>query len=158
MILTEKGDLEPIPRHGEFRIFACMNPATDVGKKDLPAGLRARFTEVYVPPPDDDRDALLSIVKQYLGDATAGDPSLVLDVSEFYVGIKTLAQRKQIVDGTNTPPHYSMSSHLCCRRLSIFRCKAWAMGRLYDDIHHVPRRIERENGKATLRPMLAQGF
>ena len=35
-------------RHPEFRLFACMNPATDVGKKDLPAALRARFTEVFV--------------------------------------------------------------------------------------------------------------
>ena len=31
-----------------FRLFACMNPPTDVGKKDLPPALRSRFTEIYV--------------------------------------------------------------------------------------------------------------
>lgn len=108
LILTEKGDVEPVERHPDFRLFACMNPATDVGKKDLPPSLRARFTEVYVPEPDNDRDALLSIVKQYLGEACAGDPSLILDVAEFYVSIKSLAKAKAIVDGTNVPPHFSM--------------------------------------------------
>ena len=40
--LLERGDQEPIERHPDFRLFACMNPATDVGKKELPAGLRNR--------------------------------------------------------------------------------------------------------------------
>ena len=35
-------DIEPIIRHENFRLFACMNPATDVGKKDLPVGIRNR--------------------------------------------------------------------------------------------------------------------
>lgn len=34
--------LEPLVRHPDFRLFACMNPATDVGKKNLPLGLRNR--------------------------------------------------------------------------------------------------------------------
>ena len=29
--LTERGDLEPIARHPDFRTFAAMNPATDAG-------------------------------------------------------------------------------------------------------------------------------
>ena len=36
-------DTRPIVRHPEFRLFACMNPATDVGKKDLPPGVRNRY-------------------------------------------------------------------------------------------------------------------
>ena len=35
-------DTEPIVRHENFRLFACMNPATDVGKKELPLGVRNR--------------------------------------------------------------------------------------------------------------------
>jgi midasin len=108
VVLTERGDLEPVERHADFRLFACMNPATDVGKKDLPPGLRARFTEVYAPPPDDDEEALRGIVKQYLGDVVAGDRSAIADVADFYSGIKALARSKEIVDGTNTPPHFSM--------------------------------------------------
>lgn len=34
--------LEPLVRHPDFRLFACMNPATDVGKRNLPLGLRNR--------------------------------------------------------------------------------------------------------------------
>ncbi|XP_047097581.1 midasin-like [Schistocerca piceifrons] len=41
--LLERGDEQPVPRHKDFRLFACMNPATDVGKKELPAGLRNRI-------------------------------------------------------------------------------------------------------------------
>jgi len=35
-------------RHPDFRLFACMNPATDVGKKDLTGGVRSRFTEFFM--------------------------------------------------------------------------------------------------------------
>ncbi|WWC68040.1 uncharacterized protein I206_101959 [Kwoniella pini CBS 10737] len=108
LVLTERGDVEPISRHPQFRLFACMNPATDVGKKDLPPNLRARFTELYVPPPDDDREALIAIVHQYLGDAAAGDRSVILDVVELYTTIKKLSAAKEIVDGSNAAPHYSM--------------------------------------------------
>lgn len=40
--LYEKGDFEPIKRHEQFRLMAAMNPATDVGKKQLPPGIRNR--------------------------------------------------------------------------------------------------------------------
>lgn len=108
LVLTERGDVEPIQRHPDFRLFACMNPATDVGKKDLPQGLRARFTELYVPPPDDDREALIAIVEGYLGEAAAGDRGVVLDVVELYSSLKRLSAAKEIVDGSNAAPHFSM--------------------------------------------------
>lgn len=34
--------------HRDFRLFACMNHATDFGKRSLPNGIRSRFTEFYV--------------------------------------------------------------------------------------------------------------
>ena len=108
LTLTERGDVEPIPRHPDFRLFACMNPATDVGKKDLPPNLRARFTEIYVPPPDDDRDALITIVEQYMEEAAVGDKAAILDVVETYTTLKRLSSAKEIVNGSNEPPHYSM--------------------------------------------------
>lgn len=55
----------PLCVHGEFRLFACMNPATDFGKHELPAGIRARFAELYIC----DwlaRDDLVEIVRHYL--------------------------------------------------------------------------------------------
>lgn len=40
--IYEKTDFKPINRHPNFRLMAAMNPATDVGKKDLPSGIRNR--------------------------------------------------------------------------------------------------------------------
>ncbi|KAJ7717676.1 midasin nuclear AAA ATPase [Mycena metata] len=106
--LTEQGSLEPVPRHPDFRLFACMNPATDVGKKDLPPNIRSRFTEIDVPPPDADRETLLSIVTQYIGDHALGDKGAIMNVAEFYAAVKQLADSRQIADGANHKPHYSM--------------------------------------------------
>ncbi|BGP48616.1 AAA ATPase midasin [Rhodotorula kratochvilovae] len=108
LVLTEQGDLEPIPRHPEFRLFACMNPATDVGKRDLPVGLRAKFSEIWVPPPDEDRDALRTIVDGYIGHVAVADRQVVADVAELYSTVKSLALRAQLADGQNMPPHFSM--------------------------------------------------
>ena len=100
--------MEPIPRHPDFRIFACMNPATDVGKKDLPANIRSRFMEIDVPSPDADRETLLSIVEKYIGHCTIGDKGAIMDVADFYTAIKTLSDQRKIADGDNRRPHYSI--------------------------------------------------
>ncbi|TFK52493.1 P-loop containing nucleoside triphosphate hydrolase protein [Heliocybe sulcata] len=106
--LTEQGHLEPVPRHPDFRLFACMNPATDVGKKDLPPTVRSRFTEIQVSPPDADRDTLLSIVAQYIGSSAVGDKAAIMDVAEYYTAMKKLAEGHEVADGSNHRPHYSM--------------------------------------------------
>jgi midasin len=108
VVLTERGDLEPVPRHPDFRLFACMNPATDVGKKDLPASLRSRFTEIYVPSPAADREALVSIVDKYIGQLSLGDRSAVMDVAEAYAEIRALVDRHELADGANQRPHFSI--------------------------------------------------
>lgn len=59
--LLEKGDKVPIKRHPDFTLFACMNPATDVGKKDLPVGLRNRFTEFFIDELTERNDLMLLI-------------------------------------------------------------------------------------------------
>ncbi|KAH7927800.1 midasin [Leucogyrophana mollusca] len=106
--LTEQGSIEAVPRHPDFRLFACMNPATDVGKKDLPPNIRARFTEIDVPPPDADRETLLSIITQYIGSCAIGDKAAIMNVAEFYAAVKDLAEKRQLADGSNHRPHYSM--------------------------------------------------
>lgn len=106
--LTEQGSLEPVPRHPDFRLFACMNPATDVGKKDLPPNIRSRFTEIDVPPPDADPETLLSIVTQYFGASAVGDKAAIMDVAEFYSTVKKLSNARQLADGSNHKPHFSM--------------------------------------------------
>ena len=53
IVLAERGDAAPVARHPGFRLLAAMNPATDAGKRDLPAPLRNRFTEVQQPCTED---------------------------------------------------------------------------------------------------------
>ncbi|KAG8852125.1 hypothetical protein FRB96_008926 [Tulasnella sp. 330] len=106
--LTEQGSLTPVPRHSSFRIFASMNPATDVGKKDLPPNLRTRFTELWVPPPDDDRNALIAIITQYIGHCIVGSKSPIMDVAEFYTAVRKLAEERAVADGSNKRAHFSM--------------------------------------------------
>lgn len=65
LYLLERGDREPVKRHPDFRLFAAMNPATDVGKKMLPPGLRSRFTEFVVDEITSEHD-LATLVGDYL--------------------------------------------------------------------------------------------
>ena len=85
-----------------------MNPATDVGKKDLPPNIRSRFTEFDVPPPDADKETLLHIITQYIGPFAVGDKGAIMDVAEFYTAVRVLAEKREIADGTNHRPHFSM--------------------------------------------------
>ena len=68
-----------------------MNPATDVGKKELPDGLRNRFTEYFIEEPTNEQDLLL-IVQDYLKNLAP-----TLDLKVF----------KQVKQRTKFVVHYS---------------------------------------------------
>lgn len=115
LTLNERGDVDPIPRHPNFRVFACMNPPTDIGKKvrfqtslfflppflmssdfsrvicltlyeqDLPPGIRNRFTELYVDELENPED-LKIIANAYLKEITHDPP--VNDIVNFYLAAK----------------------------------------------------------------------
>ncbi|CAN9315252.1 unnamed protein product [Alternaria alternata] len=110
ILLTETGNVERVVAHPNFRVFAAMNPATDVGKKDLPPGIRSRFTELYVESPDSDEKSLRNIVEKYLGgDGT--DPAIVRvarDVTTLYLDIQRLAKANMLVDGADQKAHFSL--------------------------------------------------
>ncbi|XP_029162996.1 midasin-like [Nylanderia fulva] len=107
-------DGEPVTRHPDFTIFACMNPATDVGKRDLPVGLRNRFTEFYV----DELTALPDLrllVNSYL--ETLHLPVKVHEaIVKFYLNVRKEATNT-LFDGTAHKPHYSLRT--LCRALYI---------------------------------------
>lgn len=110
ILLTETGNVERIVAHPNFRVFAAMNPATDVGKKDLPPGIRSRFSELYVESPDSDRKSLQNIVEKYLGGETR-DPTIVkvaADVTKLYLKIQELAKANMLVDGADQKAHFSL--------------------------------------------------
>ncbi|GMM27764.1 AAA family ATPase midasin [Martiniozyma asiatica (nom. inval.)] len=108
ILLSEKGDVESIKCHPSFRIFGCMNPATDVGKKDLPQSIRSRFTEIYVHSPDEDISDLLMIIDKYVGKFALSDEWVGNDIAELYLEAKKLSDSNKIVDGANQKPHFSI--------------------------------------------------
>ncbi|KAF3915424.1 Midasin [Arthrobotrys entomopaga] len=108
MLLLEKGGVERIYAHPDFRIFGCMNPATDVGKRDLPQGIRSRFTEFYVPNPDNERANVLAIVKAYLEAHCAGVEQLLSKTTDLYLDIRNMAEQNRLVDGAGQKPIYSI--------------------------------------------------
>ncbi len=108
ILLSETGEIERVQAHPNFRIFGAMNPATDVGKRDLPMGLRSRFTEIYVNSPDNDLDDLLAVIKVYLQGSSSNDERAAHDVARLYMNTKRLADQKQLVDGANQVPHFSL--------------------------------------------------
>ncbi|KAK0711033.1 hypothetical protein B0H67DRAFT_491651 [Lasiosphaeris hirsuta] len=108
LLLSETGEIERIQAHPNFRVFGAMNPATDVGKRDLPQGLRSRFTELYVSSPDRDKKDLLTIIKTYLRGNNSNIDRLADDAADLYLEIKRRAEMKMLVDQANEVPHFSL--------------------------------------------------
>ena len=108
ILLTDTGDAERIYAHKEFRLFGAMNPATDIGKRDLPMSLRSKFTEFFVEAPDKDLDNLVPVVKAYLGNHNHVDLRAATDVAQLYLQIRKLADEHRLVDGANQTPHFSL--------------------------------------------------
>lgn len=107
LCLAERGDVRNIERHPDFRVFACMNPATDAGKRDLPYALRSRFTEYFVDDILDDQD-LNIFIQKFLGDSVSSS-ELVEKIRCFYkIAKKESDERLQ--DGANQKPQYSLRS------------------------------------------------
>ncbi|XP_025949160.1 midasin [Dromaius novaehollandiae] len=112
LVLLDRGDTEPLVRHPDFRLFACMNPATDVGKRNLPPGIRNRFTELYIEELRSEGD-LQVLITDYLRGLNV-NKNTVQGIVNFYLSVKKEAETK-LVDGTGHRPHYSLRT--LCRAL-----------------------------------------
>ena len=100
--LTERGDSSPILRHPNFRLFACMNPATDVSKRDLPPAIRSRFTTIFVDETDVRRDDLRQVIDHLIGPGRDG--TLKERLTALYYRLKDLVQSFELVDGNGRKP------------------------------------------------------
>ena len=74
-------------RHPRFRLFGAMNPATDVGKRDLPPILKHRFAKYIVEKRNQRRFATLDFIG-YLRDVPSG---VIAPIVDFYVEAKRVA-------------------------------------------------------------------
>ena len=101
--MTERGDGAPVQRHKRFRVFGAMNPATDVGKRDLPPSLKHRFTEVYAGECEGREDLCLLV-----SNGLRGVPNAPIDaVVDFYLAAR-FAARTTLVDSADQKPQYSL--------------------------------------------------
>ncbi|XP_038723701.1 midasin [Tripterygium wilfordii] len=107
LCLAERGDVSHIHRHPNFRIFGCMNPATDAGKRDLPFSLRSRFTEYFVDDVLDDEDLLLFIGR--FMEESLSNSELMERIKNFYKAAKKHSE-ENLQDGANQKPQYSLRS------------------------------------------------
>ncbi|KAL6842329.1 hypothetical protein ACP4OV_027756 [Aristida adscensionis] len=107
LCLAERGDVDYVERHPCFRMFACMNPATDAGKRDLPYTFRSRFTEYFVDDLIDDDDLCL-FVSKYLDGLNAAKGVIDSIVRFYKVAKKESEERLQ--DGANQKPQFSLRS------------------------------------------------
>lgn len=96
--LAERGDGAPLARHPDFRLFACMNPATDVAKKDLPASVRARLSEQYV----DETDVYPEDLRLVIEHACPGAGREA--IATLYYGLKAAIAGHELVDGSSQRP------------------------------------------------------
>ncbi|CCW59800.1 unnamed protein product [Phytomonas sp. EM1] len=133
LFLTDKENIEPILRHPNFRVFANMNPPTDVGKKDLPPSLRSRFTEFYVSEPFNPTDINV-IVQEYIGFLAPDTPKDC--ITNFFLDC-VLNAKSQLcsLDGESKPPSFSLRT--LTRALSYVRKAAPLYGytvALYDGL------------------------
>ena len=114
LLLPEAGKADRVAGHPSLRIFAAMNPATDAGKRDLAPSLRARFTELFFPSPDDDLQDLVSLIKTYLGSLLNVDERVASDLAKFYLQIKRLNEEHCLTDGAGDRPHFSIRTLVRC--------------------------------------------
>ncbi|XP_019064368.1 midasin isoform X2 [Fukomys damarensis] len=112
LVLLDRGDTEPLVRHPDFHLFACMNPATDVGKRNLPPGIRNRFTELYIEELESKEDLQILIVDYLKG--LSINKTTVQGIINFYSTLRKESGTK-LVDGTGHRPHYSLRT--LCRAL-----------------------------------------
>ena len=106
LFVTERGDAVPVHRHPNFRLFANMNPPTDVGKKDLPPTLRSKFTEFFVGEPFTRND--LVIVTNHIVGGLISHPPLEEIVSFFLDCVKMCGTILCETTTQSQPPHYSL--------------------------------------------------
>ena len=108
LLLSETGEVERIKALPDFRIFGAMNPATDVGKRDLPMSLRSRFTEFFVDSPDKALDSLIPVVMAYLGAYSNVDVRAAPDIAQLHLAVRQLAEENRLIDGAGQKPHFSL--------------------------------------------------
>jgi MoxR-like ATPase len=113
-------------RHPDFRLVACMNPETDIGRRALPPALRKRFTIITLT--DDLQENDLHQLAEHLftkrigsrRDKHAVDPTLTKRVVRFYQQARQLGSSELSTAGDGTAPRYPLRT--LSRMLRLATC------------------------------------
>lgn len=99
-----------------FRLFAAMNPPTDVGKRPLPGVLRARFSEFHCGDMLDKDDIVLLALHRLYGLTSSEDvtdqlfqeKAVAHDIASFYLKCSSLGTEGRIEEVSGKPVRFSL--------------------------------------------------
>ncbi|KAH0571036.1 Midasin [Spironucleus salmonicida] len=95
----ESRNCQVVRKHKNFRIFASMNPASDVGKKQLPEAIQQQFTAIYLEEMSNKAD-ITKLIRTYLQNQTIDVDDIVDCYFELKVWqtskLKTVAQQNPV--------------------------------------------------------------
>lgn len=133
LLLYDKGDLKTIKRHKDFRLLACMNPGKDIGKKELPENIRAKFTEFFIEDIEQKQDLLIFIERQigYLYKS-----EICEKLVEIFMEFKQDIQNHLLDSGNNRRLHVSLRNLARTLKYIINNHDIYGMERtLYDALY-----------------------
>ena len=97
IFLSDAAELTSVHKHPEFRLFACMNPAFEVGKKPLPKRIKEGFTTLVVSPIDSIGE-VHAIVSDFFAAFQMISGQQLLRLAEFYCRIRLMAIESGLLD------------------------------------------------------------
>lgn len=112
--LIDKGELREVSRHPDFRLIGCMNPGNAVGKKELPDGIRKRFTEMYVEELEDEIELTKIAIRRSQLHLSHSEAEKIVGI---YLKLRALSLSHEIEDGFGRKPNFTLRT--LCRAIDI---------------------------------------
>ncbi|CAD8092675.1 unnamed protein product [Paramecium sonneborni] len=130
LLFYERGDENPIKIHPNFRIFGCMNPGTDVGKKELPVNIKNKFSTIFCHELLDKQD-IIDFIKGLIGHSFD-----VIKLADLYLNLKEICKKHQFnlqtfsLRNLARALHYFRNSKSKSQNLAMFNglCLAFGSG------------------------------
>lgn len=105
--LTEANDIRVLEKPAEFRLFACMNPAFEVGKKPLPPIVEENFTRIEFEPIET-FDEVYRILKGSLSNYPIVTDKFIQSMAQIYIKLKEMARDNEVLDKSDKKCVFSL--------------------------------------------------
>ena len=87
IFLLDSNQVRTVQKHPQFRVFAAMNPAHEVGKKALPKRLQKLFVQIEFDPVRE-KSQVLAIAQNYFRKFHQVKSETIEHLAEFYCKIR----------------------------------------------------------------------